>query len=211
MKNLIIIGARGFGRLMCSLIRQDSRYEKEFIIKGFLDDKSNALDEFNNYPPILSSVDNYTIEDNDYFICALGEPKYRKQYADIIRKKGGKFYTYIHPTSIVHSNVKIGEGVIILSFCHVANDTIIGDLCVIQGYSAIGHDVKIGNNCSLQCYSFLGGFAELEDNVMLHTRATILPHIKVEENAQVGAGSVCIKKVKANTSVFGIPAKKIEY
>ena len=196
---------------MCSLIKQDYRYEKEFIIKGFLDDKNDALNDFEGYPPIIGSVDNYEINNNDYFICALGEPKYRKYYSDIIKNKGGKLYTYIHPTAIVHPNAKIGEGVIISIFCHISNDSIIGDLSVIQGYCTVGHDVKIGYNCSLQCYSFLGGFAELEDNVMVHTRATILPNIKVGENAQIGAGSICIKKVKANTSVFGIPAKKLEY
>lgn len=209
MKNLIIIGARGFGRLMCSLIMQDNRYEKEFVVKGFLDSKSDALEGFEGYPSILSSVDDYKIEENDYFICALGEPKYRKQYADIIKNKGGKFYTYIHPSSIVHPNTKLGEGVIVSLFCHVANDCFIDDLTVIQGFATIGHDVKIGKNCSLQCYTFLGGFVEIGDNVMLHTRATILPSVKVGDNATVGAGSVCIKNIKPNSVVFGIPAKKL--
>ena len=74
MKNLIIIGARGFGREYCNSLKLYENYGKEFIIKGFLDDKVEALDVFSGYPPILSSVEEYEIEEDDIFTCALGDP-----------------------------------------------------------------------------------------------------------------------------------------
>ena len=39
--------------------------------------------------------------------------------------------------------------------------------------------------------------------VMIHQTAV------VEDGATVGAGSVTMRKVKANTTVFGVPAKPI--
>ena len=59
MKHLVIIGARGAGREVYLLATQMKEYGNEFDIKGFLDDKSNALDGLDGYPPILSSVEKY--------------------------------------------------------------------------------------------------------------------------------------------------------
>ena len=57
----------------------------------------------------------------------------------------------------------------------------------------------------------MGGFSRIGDNVTLHTRATILPHVKVGDNSIVGAGSVVLRNVKSNITVFGVPAKKISF
>ena len=40
----------------------------------------------------------------------------------------------------------------------------------------------------------------LEDMVTLHTGAILLPHVKVEEGAVVGASSVAVRKVKSGLS-----------
>ena len=69
MKQLLIIGARGFGREIYDLAINSQGYSVTFIIKGFLDDKKDALDEFLNYPSIVSSVENYEIQIDDVFIC----------------------------------------------------------------------------------------------------------------------------------------------
>ena len=91
MKNLIIIGARGFGREYYNGLKLREDYGKDFVIKGFLDDKYDALSTFRGYAPILNSVEDYVIESGDVFTCALGDPYYRKKYVDIIKEKGGSF------------------------------------------------------------------------------------------------------------------------
>ncbi len=211
MKNLIIIGARGFGREYYSGCSLGDNYGKEFIIKGFLDDKATALDGFEGYPPILGPVETYEIQEGDWFTCALGDPFYRKKYVDIIRAKGGHFMSLISPRAIIHPNAKIGEGVMISAFCNISSNVTIGDFTTIQLYCNLGHDATVGDFCALESFCFMGGGASLGDNVTLHTRATILPHMKVEDNAIVGAGSVVTRKVKAGTTVFGVPALKIEF
>lgn len=208
-KNLIIIGARGFGREYYNGICL--KKNNEFHVKGFLDDKKDALDGFSNYPPILDSVENYEIQENDVFVCALGSPYYRKKYIDIIKNKGGDFIPLISSKAIIHPTAHIGEGVMISAFCSISADTYIGDFTAIHPFCNIGHDAVIGKYCEVESYSFMGGFAKIGDNVTLHTRATILPHVKVGDNAVVGAGSVVLRTVKENITVFGVPAKKVEF
>ena len=211
MKNLIIIGARGFGREYCNSLKLYENYGKEFIIKGFLDDKVEALDVFSGYPPILSSVEEYEIEEDDIFTCALGDPIYRKKYVNIVKQKGGAFMTLIDSKSIIHPDAQIGEGVMISAFCSISANVTIGDFSTVQPFCNFGHDAIVGSFCAIESYSFMGGFSSIGNNVTLHTRSTILPHIKVGDNSIVGAGSVVLRNVKSNTTVFGFPAKKIDF
>ena len=65
MKHLIIIGARGAGRETFLTATKSFGYGHEFDIKGFLDGKTDALDGLPGYPPILSSVESYQVEEGE--------------------------------------------------------------------------------------------------------------------------------------------------
>jgi sugar O-acyltransferase (sialic acid O-acetyltransferase NeuD family) len=210
MKNLIIIGARGFGREIYNLATQTKEYNTEWTIKGFLDDKANVLDNFNGYPPILSSVENYEVQENDLFICALGDVYYKKKYTNLILLKRGIFTNIIHPTAITNShNTKIGVGVIIGPFTYIGNDAEIGNFTTIQSHSAVGHDVKIGDYCQVNALTFFGGFVDVGEESTINPSATITPKKKIGNNAVVGINSTVLRDVKSMTTVFGTPAKEL--
>ncbi|KIC01474.1 sialic acid O-acetyltransferase [Flavobacterium sp. JRM] len=211
MKNLIIIGARGYGREVHDLAKQCSGYNTEYVLKGFLDDKSDALAGFENYPEIISSVESYEIQENDVFVCALGSVKWKKHYVELILDKGGKFVNLIHPSVILNTNAVIGNGLIAFMNSNISNDCVIEDFVTIQGFVGLGHDTKLGKWSHLNAYCFTGGFVVLEEEVCLNTRATILPNVVVRKGATVGAASLVIRNVKENTTVFGVPAKKLEF
>ncbi len=211
MKQLLIIGARGFGREVYNLARRCHGFETEYVIKGFLDDKTDALEGFAGYPPIIDSVEHYEIQPDDVFICALGDVSYKRKYAEIILAKGGNFINLIHHRVGLDKNSTIGLGCIVCENVGISCDVKIGNFCTLMGYATLGHDVQIGNYCHLGVFSFMGGYVILEDEVTLHTSAIIHPHKTVEKGAIVGAGSVVIKRVKAGTTVMGNPAMRIEF
>lgn len=206
MKHLVIIGARGFGReIYCSAL-ESIGYGTEFDVKGYLDDKKDALEGYAGYPSIISSVEDYEIQPDDVFICALGDVHWKRHYVQKILDKGGEFITLIHNSAYVSKNVKIGIGCIILAGSRVHCDVTIGNYTTIQPHVIIGHDCRIGNMCQFNSNTMLGGFVTIEDDVTLHTSAILLPKAKVHANAIVGAGSVVLRSIKANTTVFGNPA-----
>lgn len=209
MKNLIIIGARGFGREVYNIAIQCKEYKIDWKIKGFLDDKLDALDEFNNYPKIISSVENYQIQEDDIFVCALGDTKYKNKYVNLILIKGGMFTNIIHPTSIINNNVEIGIGAIICPFTYISNEVTIGNFVTIQSHCAIGHDVKIGDYCQINALSFFGGFSELKELVTVNPGATVAPKKVIFENCIIGTNSSVISNIKSNRTVYGNPAKEI--
>lgn len=207
-KNLVIIGARGFGR-ECYAIFEGF---KGLRIKGFLDDKKDALDDFKgSYPPILDSVESYCIEPEDVFICALGDPVSRKKYSEIIIDKGGEFLSYIDKQTFVNPTAQIGVGVIICGNCKISANAKIGNFSVIHPFSNIGHDVSVGEYSEIEPYVALSGGVKLNEMVTVHPHATILPHVEVGRCAIVGAGSVVVRNVKESTTVFGVPAKVLTF
>lgn len=211
MKNLIIIGARGFGREVFGLATACEGFKVDFIVKGFLDDKADALQGFKNYPQIISTVENYEVQENDVFTCALGSIAFKKYYVESILAKGGIFKNLIHPSVLLNLNVKLGFGNIIFGNTIISNDVEIDNFVTIQPFVGIGHDSKIKSWCTINAFSFMGGFVILEEEVCLNTRATILPKVKINRGATVGATSLVIKNVKANTTVFGTPAKILNF
>jgi sugar O-acyltransferase (sialic acid O-acetyltransferase NeuD family) len=209
MKNLIIIGARAFGREIYNLAIQTKEYNTQWTIKGFLDDNMNAADGFKNYPSVISSVEEYTPQENDLFICALGDVKYKKKYVNLIIGKGGIFTNLIHPTVIFNQNVKMGTGNIIGAYSFISNDVTIGNFVTIQTHVAVGHDVIIGDYCQINAQTFFGGFVKIEEEVTINPGATVAPKKTVAENTVVGINSSVLKNTKPNCTVYGNPAKEI--
>ena len=211
MKQMLVVGARGYGREVYNFAKECAGYGSEFEIKGFLDDKANALDGFSNYPGIIGPVETYRIGEDDLFVAALGSVKHKRFYVEHIKARGGRFMTLIHPAATVYSNTKFGEGCIVSQCTTITCDVRVGDFVTFHGFCTVGHDAKIGNFCQLDAYTFMGGYAELGDEVTLHTGAKIMPHKKVGAGATVGAGSVVIHNVKAGTTVFGMPATSLRF
>lgn len=210
MKNLLIIGARGWGReVLFSFKYHPSR--TDINIKGFLDDNTHALDGLKGeFPPIISSVEEYIVQPDDVFFCALGDPDARKKYVDMIECKGGRFVSYLSPQALINPNAIIGDGSYIAAHTYVSDNVVIGKHTVIHSLSTLGHDVKIGDFVSIEAYCFFGGYVEVGDLSTIHVRSTIIRHKKVGVHVSVGASSVVMRNVKDNLHVFGNPAKRIE-
>ena len=131
MKKLIIIGAGGMGRQVSLFAKACTGYQKEYVIKGFLDDNPNAMVGFEEFPPLLGSVDNYEIQPDDIFFNSIGDVAAKKKCITKILDRGGEFITLIHPTAIISEGTKIGCGCMISCRAGIGTETEIGDFCLI--------------------------------------------------------------------------------
>ena len=208
-KNLYIIGARGFGREVAAGLPTWPGFADQYVIKGFLDDKADALDGFDGYPPIVSSVEDFRPGECDVFICALGAVEWRRKYIGIMLSKGGVFDTFVYPYAYVKAR-EIGAGTFVVGVATISADVSIGDHVLCHPNVTLGHDVKVGDYAVLENEVFCGGCSEIGPGATLHTRATILPHNTIGANATVGACSCVIRNVKPGSTVFGNPAQRID-
>ena len=209
MKNLIIIGAGGMGKQLCFFAQVCTGFEKEYIIKGFIDDNLRALDGYEGYPPMLGTIMDYQPQEDDVFINSIGDVQFKKKCITEIIKRGGEFINLIHPLATIPPHVKIGKGNIFAARSGIGVESEVGDFNLIQDGAIIGHDVKIGSWCRVDCYVVLIAGVTLEDEVCIHTSAVINHNVTIGKGAMVGAQSFVIRNVKPGTTVFGNPAKKL--
>lgn len=209
MKELIIIGAGGMGRTLFDLAHESIGYGIDYVIKGFLNDIPDVLDDYPNYPPILGSIKEYIPHDNDVFACSIGA-KERVMCMENLLSHGAQFINLVHKTARIGTNVRLGIGNIIGAFTTLGADCVIGNYNMIQSYTVIGHNAHIGDFNRIDTHVTCVGGIKIENETTIHTGAVINHNVTVENNAKVGACSFVIRRVKAGHIVLGVPAKKID-
>ncbi len=72
---------------------------------------------------------------------------------------------FVHPTSIIDSNVSIGDGTKIWHFCHIQSGAEIGPDCSLGQNVNVSNNVKVGKGCKIQNNVSLYEGVELEEYV----------------------------------------------
>lgn len=196
------------GRTVYDIARECMGFSSEFTIKGFIDDNLSALDGFQGYPPIISTIKDYTPCRGDIFTFSIGGASRRSCIENLI-VKGAQFINLIHSTARIGSNVKLGIGNIVAAYTSLGADCAIGNYNMIQSYTVIGHDAIIGDFNRIDTHVTCVGGIKINNDTTIHTSAVISHKVVVEDNAKVGACSFVIRKVKSGDTVLGVPAKKI--
>ena len=210
---LIIVGAGSFGREVYTWLLDTIDKKRNYEIKGFIDNHSDnqKILRQKKYPiKLIGNINDYRPKPNERLIVSIADTNIRKKIVTIMLKRGAKFYTVIHPSTIIGKNVAIGQGCIICPNCILANDSKIGNYTIVNTSSNIGHDLRVGNFNSIQPMTAIMGNSKIDAGCAIGSNVTIIPKITVGKNAIIGSGSVVIRNVKKNTSIFGNPAKKID-
>ena len=109
-KKVVIIGASGQARVIADIVKLSGDE-----IVGFLDDnmdiQGNVIFEDKK---VLGTTKEEDIEKfkNNYFIIGIGSNRVRKLISE--KYPNLKWYTAIHPSTIIGSNVEIGEGSVLM-------------------------------------------------------------------------------------------------
>lgn len=208
MKDLIIAGAGGFGREALALAKTLNNIEPRWNIKGFINDIPDALDGVKCSHGIIGTIKDWRPSENEVFIIGISSPKGKEKVASILKSKGAKFVTLIHPAALVSEDASIGEGCVITGRSVIGGGAQIGDFVHIAA-SMVGQDAIIGD------YSTTTAFANLTNaiigkRVFVGSHAVILNKLKIGDDAFVCVGSIVYSNVKAGYKVFGNPAKRIK-
>ena len=204
MKQLVIIGAGGFGREVRAWARQA---DEPWSVRGFIDDNLRALEKFPGSEPILATVAEYVPRSDDWFVCALGRVEFKRRCIERVRAAGGVFTNVIHRTSVLGDRLGLGVGVILCPHTTVGSDARLGDFVSVNLHSSVAHDATIGAWTQLHCHVDITGGVTLGEGVTVGSHATILPGVRVGDGAVIGSGAVVMRDVAAGETVFGVPAR----
>lgn len=209
MKQLVIIGAGGFGREVLAWAEQAVEFACEWTIKGFIDDDPAALSRFAVERPILGSVAGYAPAADDVFVSAMGGIGAKRRCVETILARGGCFTTVTHRSAVLGHRVKFGRGVILCPHVVVSSDATLGDFVAVNLHSSVAHDAVVGDFSQVHCHSDLTGGVRIGREVVVGSHASILPGVRVGDGATIGAGAVVVADVPAGVTVLGNPAKAL--
>ncbi|MDQ3813969.1 MAG: acetyltransferase [Armatimonadota bacterium] len=209
MKRLLIVGAGGFGREVLEWAQDVDGTQRDWEIGGFLDANPAALDGFTCAYCTLGDPAAFTPTADDRLICAIGDPATKLRVCRDLKNRGGQFITLIHPTAIVSRHCHLGEGVILCPGAIVTTHARLDNFVTLNLYATVGHDAVIGAGCTLSPHVAVSGACTLGEGVFLGSQATVLPGATVGDYAVLGAGSVVLRRVRAHTTVIGVPARQV--
>ena len=214
MKKLIIIGGYGNGTVVQSTVEDINKVTPTWDIIGFLNDREK---EPINGKPVLGPIDkatvaNYLKDENVYFFYTLISVKLNFKFLHKLHDlkiPKERFATIVHPTAVISTFAKIGNGVCIQPFVSVGPNVKIGNHVQIFAQSLLGHDATLDDYSYVANNACIGASVHLHEGAYLGTNATTLENVNLGKWSLTGIGSVVLKDVPDYTKVVGNPARVI--
>ena len=206
-KDILIIGASGFGREVAWLIEE----LEEWNIKGFIDD-NEALKgkKINEYEVLGNCEDLIEITNPINVVIAIGNPKIRSQIFKKLSTKPNICYPNIIAKDVRISNTnKIGIGNIICTHTVLTTNISIGNFNHINLSCTLGHDTILNDYITVYPGVNISGNVVIDSLVELGTGAKIIQGLTISSGIVVGAGGVVVKDLTDKGTYVGIPVKHI--
>lgn len=209
MKEIVIVGAGGFGREALYLIKEINSVQQRWIIKGFIDDNLDALRGIQCDYEVIGRISDWQPNENEVFAIGIASPRAKETVTKILKDKKAIFVTLISPFAQISDFVQLGEG------CIVTSGTLIGDCVKIGSFVNIA-SAMVGQDSSIEDFSTITGYvnvasAHIGKRVFVGSHSVILHGRRIGDDAFICAGSIVFNHIKPSTKVFGNPAKKANF
>ncbi len=212
MKDIVIIGAGGFGREVKTLIDAINKQHKTYNFLGFYDDVHPNGKLINN-SPVLGNVNELNaLASQTAVVLGIGDPVAKSRIVATLHNDFLDFPTLIHPNALVsEDDVTLGQGTIVCAGTIITCNIKIGNFVTLNLMCSVGHDTVIGDYASFMPSVNISGEVTIGEKVYVGTGAKIINRLTIEKGTVVGAGAVVSKSLPAHCTAVGIPAKPIKF
>lgn len=211
MKDIVIIGAGGFGREVKVLLDDINKIQPTYNFKGFYDDGFEKGTLVNGFKVLGGISDLNDVSASIQVVVAIGAPDTKRKIIKQLNNPNLEYPTLIHP-SVIRSEdfVSIGKGCIICAGNILTCNIEVQNFVILNLMCTVGHDTTIKSYASFMPSVNISGEVIIHEAVYVGTGAKIINQLEIGENTIVGAGAVVSKSLPANCTAVGIPAKVIK-
>lgn len=175
-RNIIIVGAGGWGREVVWTLERINRIEETWNILGFADDDpAKASGSVEGYPLLGTPEKAFGDNPAAAVYLAIGDNEARENVYR--RLRGRDFPVIIDPSADVAPTAELRHGVFVGPQAVVSVGAELGKFAIVCSRAGVGHDSSMG------------------DFAMVRPAATVLGHMKVGAHAYIAAGVVVRRDV----------------
>lgn len=213
MKDLIIIGASGFGRETAWIVERINHVNPTWNLLGFVDDNESIWGQTINKYNVIGGCSKIADYPDAYFVCAVGASKTRKTIIEkvITITPNIKFATLLDPSVLLSEFVSVGAGSIICAHTIITVNVTIGNHVIINLDCTIGHDAVLEDYVTLYPSVNISGLTTTGLCTEIGTGSQVIQGKTIGCHSIVGAGSVVIKDIPDKCTAVGSPAKPIKF
>lgn len=210
-KDLVILGAGGFGREASLLVEEINAARANgglWNLLGFIDeDETRWGNVLRGYPVLGGWEALYSLPEKVKVICVVADPAVKQKMVNTVAELGRQFATLIHPDVSLAPDVQVGVGVLINIGSILTINIKLGDHVSINPGCGIGHDVEIGAYTTLMWRVNLAGNVNIGKGCLVGSGVTVLQGKIIGDFCTVGAGAIVTTDLPAGCTAKGIPAR----
>ena len=147
---------------------------------------------------------------NEYEVMVvLGGSKERFDMVNTL-PKNTKYFSWVHPTSLIMRDVEIGEGSFIGANCILTTNIKIGKHAILNRGNQIGQDCVIGDYFSMMPGAIVSGNVRIYDVVYMGCNSSIREKLSIHSLSTIGMGASVVKNINDSGTYVGVPVKKLK-
>lgn len=192
---MYLYGASGHGKVIKEILEAQG-----IAVEGFIDDNQDVT-ELSGLP-VLHSAENIR-----EMIVSIGSNNIRKSIAERLTCS---FKTAIHPSAVISSSVRIGEGSVVMAGSIVNAESVIGRHCIINTGASVDHECVLGDYVHVSPHATLCGDVHIGEGTWVGAGTTIIQGVRIGRWCVIGAGSVVTKDVPDGYLAVGNRCKLVK-
>lgn len=201
MDDAVLIGGGGHAGVVAQLLRQANRN-----VIGYTAPVEGTLDlPYLGTDAALASLRGAVIA-----AFGVGKSDTSDRRAKIflsVNESGLDFAALVAESALVHEDVTISKGTVVMDGAVVICGSRLGACCIINTNATVDHDCTIGDDVHISPGAVLCGGVTLESNVMIGAGATVLPGLSIASGTLVGAGATVVDSIDYPGVYVGCPAQ----
>jgi sugar O-acyltransferase (sialic acid O-acetyltransferase NeuD family) len=202
---LAILGASGHGKVVA-----DAALMAGWVDVFFFDDAWPELTELGPWQ-VIGNTSKLLLDATDFnaVVVAIGNNVIRLEKQQELEERGIQLVTIIHPSAIVSSYSKIGNGSVVFAGAVINAFAIIGCGCIINTGSTIDHDCLLADGVHISPGAHLAGMVIVGKATWIGIGASVKHGIHIGDNVMVGAGAAVVHDIESGVTVVGVPAREL--
>lgn len=206
---IVIWGAAGHALVVADIVRLRGAFD----VVGFLDDLNPGAKGTELYGATVlggqEQLDALLAGGVRDVILAFGDCEARLRLAEVVRSKGFRLATAVHPRAVVARDVALGDGTVVAAGAVVNPGAKVGRCVIVNTSASVDHHCDIHDGAHLCPGVHVGGWSTVGRAAWVGIGATVSDRVRIGEGAVVGAGSVVVRDVPARVVAFGVPARVV--